>query len=132
MKPVTLMDILTSSGKYPEREKSEECDGYVHLNAYELAARVSELLVSLGITSVKVSSGFRTAAANAAAKGSARSAHMTGEAVDLEDPNGAICNAIMADPFILSRTGLYMESPQHTPTWCHLQTRPTKNRIFKP
>lgn len=134
MKPITLMDVLTSSGSHPDREHSPECDGYVHVNAYDVAKRVSALLLHLGISSAKVNSGFRTKAANLAAKGSVNSAHLSGMAVDLDDPKAAICNAIMADPSVLETFDLYMESPQHTPGWTHLSTRVSKsgNRIFIP
>lgn len=132
-KPVTLMDILTSSGKYPEREQSPECTGFVLVAAHTLSERVSALLWDLGM-GAKVSSGFRTSATNGAAGGAKKSAHMSGEAVDLEDPQGTIANAIMAAPTLLEKHGLYMESPQHTKGWIHLTTRAPKsgNRIFIP
>jgi hypothetical protein len=131
---VTPWDILTSSEKYPEREKSEECTSRVRIYAADLAERVSRLLNHLNI-SAKVSSGFRTSAVNASIPNSAkRSAHMLGCAVDLEDHANALDDAIMKDPGVLTQFDLYLESPHHTPGWCHIQTvrPPSGNRIFLP
>ncbi len=130
---ISPLDILTSSGKYKEREQHEECTSPVRINAADLAERVSKLLDELGFRA-SVSSGFRTAAANSAANGAKRSAHQTGEAVDLVDPQGKLAQAILADTSILEKYDLYMENPQYTNGWVHLQSRRTKsgNRIFIP
>lgn len=130
---VTPWDILTSSGKYLDREKSNECTSDVRINSADLASRVSNLLAHLGIHAV-VSSGFRTTSSNTKAGGAKSSAHCTGEAVDLYDPKNEIDDSIMRDPSILDRVDLYLESPQHTPGWCHLSTRRPKsgNRVFIP
>lgn len=77
-----------------------------------------------------VSSGYRPGRYNTAAKGAKNSCHLTCEAIDFKDADGAIKR--FATPEVLEKCGLYMEDPGHTPTWAHLQTRPTKNRIFIP
>ncbi len=82
--------------------------------------------------SASVSSGFRTSQANKSAKGTTKSAHMTGQACDLVDPQGKLAQAVLANPSVLEKYGLYMENPQVTKGWIHLQLRPTKNRIFTP
>lgn len=130
---ITPWDVLTSSLRYEDRSDHEECTTTVRINAAITAERVSGLLQRLGLDG-DVSSGFRTSAANGSAKGAKRSAHMSGEAVDLVDPQGVIKDAVMAHPHVLAEFDLYMENPQHTPTWCHLQTRSTKsgNRVFLP
>lgn len=79
-----------------------------------------------------ITSGYRTPEANKAAGGSKTSAHLTCQAVDLEDDDGrlkAFCTEEILDKF-----GIWMEHPAYTIGWCHLQTRPTKSgqRIFKP
>lgn len=79
-----------------------------------------------------VSSGYRPGKYNKAAGGASKSAHLTCEAVDFEDNSGKIKQFIKDNPSILEDCGLYMEHPDNTPTWVHLQTRKTKNRIFKP
>lgn len=128
-------DVLTSSGLYKDRIDHPECTTEVRVNAADLAERVTKLLNHLGLTA-QVSSGFRTTSANTSANGAKKSAHMLGMAVDLSDPRSAIGDAIMKDLGVLERFDLYMESLTHTRTknaqWVHLQSRPTKNRIFIP
>lgn len=77
-----------------------------------------------------VSSGYRPGHYNKAAGGAAKSSHLTCQAVDFKDADGKLKAWIT--PEILVECGLYMEHPDHTPSWLHVQTRPTKNRIFKP
>lgn len=126
---ISPWDILTSSGKYPERERSNECTTEIRINAADLAERVSRLLDKLGITTT-ITSGFRTTTANKGASGAKRSAHMSGQACDLADPKGEIGKKITVA--LLVECDLYMEDLSYTKEWVHLQTRPTKNRIFKP
>ena len=57
------------------------------------------------------------------------------EAVDLHDPNGAIARWCMASNHsTLADLGLWIEHPDYTPGWCHLQTRPPRSgsRVFVP
>lgn len=126
---LTEQDILTSSGKYPDREASPECTVEVRVYAKQLCARVNALLTDIGWQGASVNSGFRTVAANRAAGGATRSAHLTGEAVDLFDPRGKL-QALITDE-LLEKHGLYREDPDRTPGWVHLQTRPTNARTFK-
>lgn len=77
-----------------------------------------------------VSSGYRPGHYNKSAGGSPKSAHLTCEAVDFKDEDGKLKQ--FCTKKILEECGLYIEHPDNTPTWCHLQTRTTKNRIFKP
>ena len=133
---LTIQDLITSSGKYPERAKSKELTDEVRQNMQLLLAAVNPFLEALGITSVKVSSGFRPSAVNAATPGSAkRSLHMIGKAVDLEDPNNSLDKKIEAHPELLEKFGLWLESPKATPSWAHLDigTRTARKiRIFLP
>lgn len=129
---ITLDDLLTSSGKYPDRAKSPEVTDEVRKNGEELLRRVNALLKELGITNATVSSGFRTSDANKAIPNAAkRSSHMSGEAIDLA---GKDILAAKITKELLIKHDLYREDTDDTPTWRHLQTRPTKsgNRIFKP
>lgn len=125
--------MLTSSDKYPEREKSDECTTQVRINAADLAERVSRLLDELGIVR-SVSSGFRTATANASGNGRPLSAHLTGEACDIEDKDGKLACAILRDRTVLERHNLYCEDFNYTSTWVHFTTRRPKsgNRVFIP
>lgn len=77
-----------------------------------------------------VSSGYRPGRYNTAAGGAKNSSHVTCQAVDFKDADKALKTWIT--PEILEKCGLYMEHPDNTPTWLHVQVRSTKNRIFRP
>jgi hypothetical protein len=64
--------------------------------------------------------------------GAPRSAHKTGEAIDIYDADGDIDGAI--DDPLLRKHGLYREHPSATRSWCHLTTRAPKSgrRSFYP
>jgi hypothetical protein len=81
-----------------------------------------------------VSSGFRTSDANRVAGGKANSAHLTGQAVDLEDSTGTLAAAITSDVGVLATYDLYMEHPDYTKGWVHLSTRGplSGRRVFVP
>lgn len=63
--------------------------------------------------------------------GSAGSNHIKGKAADLRDNDGLIKGWIKDK---LIRLGLYMEHPDYTKTWCHVQNvaPPSGNRVFRP
>lgn len=115
--------------QYPPTEDQE-------VNTARLLFRVNALLtqfkeiVKLG-GPVQMSSGYRPGHFNAAAGGAAKSAHLTCEAVDVADASGDLKKYIITNYAVLDKHDLYMEDPAKTPTWCHLQTRPTTTRIFK-
>lgn len=125
-------DILTSSGKYPERAKLAGAS--ITMNAAQLAAKVDRVLAAIGYTGPKtVSSGLRTPSTNAAAGGAKRSLHLTGQAVDFETQ--AIGLAIRAHPKgaeALRKEGLFMEALESTKGkgsgWTHLQDGGLKDR----
>ena len=130
---ITLDQWITSSGRYPERAKSYELTASVIKNAKTLLERVNALLVHLNIDTVSVSSGFRPSTINQRVKGAAaKSAHMSGEAIDLFDPDGALKKLVTKA--LLIKFDLYREDSTASPTWMHLQSRPTKSgkRIFLP
>ena len=84
---------------------------------------------------ITVSSGWRPPSLNATVKGAApKSNHQKGLAVDMKDPDGAIDKFCMEKLSLLEELGLYLEHPESTPGWCHLQCVPPKsgNRVFKP
>ena len=80
---------------------------------------------------LSINCGYRCPAHNAAVGGAPSSAHQTGQACDVYDPDGSL-KAWIAP--LLEKYGLYMEAPHYTSNWCHLQTRPTAsgNRVFIP
>lgn len=72
--------------------------------------------------------GARCESHNKAVGGAPASAHLSGEAVDIVRDEALL--TLIKDK--LSDLDLYMEDPNSTPTWIHIQTRPTVNRIFTP
>ena len=97
---------------------------------------LSEFRHDTGDTEIrKVNSGWRPAAVNAATAGAAtRSKHMTGQAVDISDPEGDLDEWCLAHLEVLERIGLWLEHPSATKNWSHLQTVPPKSgrRFFYP
>jgi len=135
MSRITTQDILTSQGKYTARAYHPECTEQVQENAGELARRVNALLEDF--FKVWLYSGFRTSTANAGTPGaSTRSAHMEAMALDLMTLGHYLKEdwKINRDRSLLVKHYLYLEDPDFTPRWTHLQTRPTKSglRVFKP
>lgn len=118
----------------PQIEKNALC-------TIDLANRFITLAKGAGIAIAEtphwglVASGWRPPAVNAATKGAAlMSKHMTGEAIDMYDPNGALDNWAYANPQILKDLGLWCEHRDYTPTWIHCQTVPPHSgqRFFIP
>ena len=62
------------------------------------------------------------------------SSHLYGAAVDISDTNGKLKAWILKNPEVLTYNGLWMESPEHTKTWVHLQSYAPKSmkRFFIP
>lgn len=107
----------------------------------ELEANLSKLWAAVNIVRtvwgqpMSVSSGYRPPAINAKTPGAAKnSAHMTCQAVDFWDPEHKLARFLQANQDLLVRAGLWMEAPNRTPTWVHLQIRPVRglpsSRIF--
>lgn len=102
----------------------------------ELETNLSNLLIavnklrSLYGKPIYVSSGYRPDHYNWDAHGASNSPHITCQAVDFKDQDNKIKEWLT--PKILEECGLYQEDPKYTPTWVHVQIRPTKNRVFKP
>lgn len=126
---ITADDIITSGGKYPERANFATDD--VRESVKALAAVATQLLASFG-ASRKITSGFRDADSNKRVGGATHSAHIEGKAVDLTDPDGRLAIFCLRNQALLANLGLWLEDPQHTRGWVHLQTRPVAARVFRP
>lgn len=86
-------------------------------------------------TKTIISSGWRPRQINAQVKGAAvRSKHMTGQACDLYDPEGAIDDWLMDNQQALIELRLFLEHPSATKGWAHLQIVPpgSQKRVFYP
>ena len=109
-------------------------------NAVELLAKVN-LLLARSATEVecaalpKVNSGWRPETYNAIVpNASPRSKHITGQAIDISDPEGELDEWCMQNVDFLADVGLWMEHPLATKGWTHLQSVPPRsgNRVFYP
>jgi Peptidase M15 len=104
----------------------------------ELETNLNNLLIALNkfrdIYNIPmiVTSGYRPGHYNSDAGGAPDSPHITCEACDFHDPDGAIDLFCTNNLNVLIQCGLYLESPAATVGWCHLQIRPTINRVFIP
>lgn len=134
---ITLNDWITSSNKYPERAKSEDLTDEVKNNAGSFLAVLNDFLQELtpGVK-YSVSSGFRPSSVNSKIPNAAkRSLHMTGFAIDLVDLDGELDKLIQSKPELLDKYDLWLEHPDATPKWCHIDkgTRSQRKiRIFQP
>lgn len=81
-----------------------------------------------------VSSGYRPGHYNKDAGGAANSPHLECQAVDFHDKDRKLTDWILSNVQVLEECDLYMEDPGHTPSWVHLQSRPTRSgrRVFIP
>lgn len=112
----------------------QDLTGEIEANAEELLRRVNKLLAEFGEARA-VRSGWRPPAVNEATAGAApRSKHMTGQAIDLDDPEGDLDEWCFARPDRLEALGLFQEHPGATKSWTHLQSVPPRsgNRVFWP
>lgn len=115
-------------------------------NARELLGRVN-LLLSWAIadhvqpaldrtTGTHVASGWRPPAINDATSNAAHaSRHLTGEALDLRDTGTRdLARWCLRNLDALEEIGLWMEDPQWTPSWVHLQIVPpgSRRRVYCP
>lgn len=124
--PTTLFDRRQTYPEYYSPKISEAADA--------LLLKVNALLRALPHDDTRVTSGWRPEPINRKVGGAAKSHHTTGHAVDLADPTGELARAIVRNQQLLVELGLYLESPNHTKGWVHLQDVPPKsgNRVFNP
>ena len=110
-------------------------------NARVLCDMVNDLLIEAEAHGVEIKTNWRTKTVVSGEQyggfrpkdcpiGAPGSAHKQGMGVDIFDPDNELDNYVT--DAILTAHDLYRESPGSTKGWCHLQTRPTKNRTFLP
>lgn len=133
---VKLDQYLSSNNKYPERLQSVELTKEIKDNAVKLLNKINQLLTELKITSVVVSSGYRTSDANAKIPNAAKkSLHMSSLAIDISDPDGKLDELVSNNDVLLKKYGLWQESPGDTKGWLHLDCKDRgkrKKNQFKP
>ena len=146
---MNVNEILTSSGKYPNRPKEYPLNPIMKQNAEVLANRLTCLLISFG-EEKSINSGYRPRQINEEIGGSAKNSHhIYCEAADLEDFDGRLARWCMDNLDLLNHFGLWMEHPFYTRTinkgesekipegqdgWVHLQMVPphSTHRVFIP
>lgn len=124
------VDELLQAGSYKWNKK--DVDDVTLRNLEDLCRKIN----ALGYTPpMYASSCLRSIAdqkrINPKAMGSS---HLYGCAVDIADADGKLKAWCKANQKKLVECGLWMESPEATKTWCHLQSYCPKsmNRIFNP
>lgn len=128
------MDITLSQYFEPHGPPPED----IRENALLLLSKVNALLSEVPEPEAQfpeLTSGWRPAYYNRSVPGAAKnSRHITGQAVDVRDDEGAIDTYLFDHPELLVRHDLYMEAPAATKGWSHLQCVPPRSgrRIFYP
>lgn len=102
------------------------------LNLARLLLQLNKLRAAWGKPMI-ITSGYRPAEINALVGGALKSRHMSCEAVDIADPKHELINWLQADPNRLKDFGFWMEHPESTSSWCHLQISPPPSgvRVFR-
>lgn len=134
VKPLTLDDILTSSGKFKKRPIDYPPPQATIAHAEDLLVRLNRL-VMYWERPITISSGYRPAAINDRINGASKSSHhIICAAADLVDKDGKLAAFCMNDLPMLEHLGLWMEHPESTKCWVHLQIFPPRsgNRVFRP
>lgn len=136
--------MITLEGFYMGRDAQFERDltDEIRANAAIMVERANKLLgryvaATGDARPRRVTSGWRPAAINANVPGAApRSNHMLGRAIDIADASKSFKQWLMtpAGQAALVECELWMEHPDATPTWVHVQIVPPRsgNRVFRP
>jgi hypothetical protein len=125
---ITILDYLMG------REVEYPITPEMALDAEDLVSRVNRVLHEFGEDRV-VTSGYRPPKINAQVHGAApKSNHTICRACDLEDKDGRLDQFCLDNLALLEEIGLWLESPIHTDSWCHVQKVPphSGNRVFLP
>ena len=103
------------------------------MNLAELMAAINYIRGRYG-KPLMVSSGYRPGYYNTQAGGAKKSPHISCEAIDVLDSSGEFAKWCLENTHELAKAGLYMEDPEYTIGWVHLQTRKPRSgkRVFKP
>jgi hypothetical protein len=123
-----------------DAEYAHELTDEIRANAQVTVERANLLLTAFTIATNDteqrhVNSGWRPPAVNAVTPGAApKSKHMTGQAIDIADPEGDLDQYCLDHLLVLQKIGLWLEDPSSTKGWCHVQCVPPKSmkRVFYP
>lgn len=137
------MDVMITLQDYwmgRDKTYSKDLTADIQKNAEEIVKRANMLLSEFRFYTKDteqrhVNSGWRPPAINASTPNAAqRSKHMTGQAIDIADPEGDLDDWCMNHIDTLARLGLWLEHPSSTKGWTHVQIVAPKsgNRVFYP
>ena len=98
-------------------------------NACDLLARVNYLLGWLK-QNRQLSSGYRPGIYNK--NYAKKSPHLTLEGLDLVDIDRSLGKILLDNIPMLKELGLYLEHPNYTKGWAHLDTKKRQNTVFIP
>lgn len=116
-----------------DRDKEYPLSEQLKANLADLLTKLNRLRVAYGKPMI-VSSGYRPGAYNVKAGGAAKSLHQTCQACDFLDKDGQLDLWLMKNVRLLQDIGLYIEHPDWTPGWSHIQcVAPLSgSTVFKP
>lgn len=118
---ITRQEILMG------RDKDHPLSPVQELNLSRLHVALNEIRKAYGKPMI-VTSGYRPAAINASVGGAKRSAHMDCLACDFRDTDGALDKWCTENQALLETLGLWLEHPDATKGWCHLDLRDRPKR----
>lgn len=101
----------------------------------EITVEKANRLLEIAEMERGVRSGYRPTEVNLnVPNASHNSKHITCEAVDIADNDGKLKSWCLQNLEVLEDLGLWMESPEFTPTWVHIQIVPphSGHRVFIP
>lgn len=114
--------------------KGYETDEETQANLEDLCEKLNEIRKAYGKPMV-INSGLRSQADQQRINPSApKSKHLTGQAADIKDSDGAFWQFCMDNMDLMEQLGIYFEDRAATPSWVHCQTVAPRSgkRIFKP
>lgn len=111
--------------------KAHKCPPELEVNLSDLLHRINILRGVYGQPMI-VTSGYRTPDHNKRIGGAKNSAHLYCQAVDFRDLSGKLKDWMLQNAHVLEELGLWMEDPNYTRGWVHIQSRPAKSRVFIP
>lgn len=129
-KKITMEQYLNAGGdtNFKGRMTTEQYN-----NAAELIDKTNKLISVLDLKNgVILTSGGRTKEHHRqiyqqrGQKAPEGSAHLSGQALDIYDPDGSIKKQLINNPRvaeIMKREGIYIENPNMTGSWLHIQTK---------
>ena len=100
-------------------------------NLYDLYQKINRVRSKYGQPMI-VTSGYRTIEHEKNHGRSGKSDHCRCQAIDIYDPDRALCKWVHENEEFLSIVGLWIEHTNYTPNWVHFTTKPKSKRFFIP